>query len=150
MDGQDDMATLREQVRIQAGQVRRLEHALGLLEDKDEIRRLQYCYGYFMDNRMFREMVELFADHGAWMEIGGRGRYEGRERIHAFLLDTTVHPAWQRRGIGRELVRQATQAARERGMEWLHVDYEPHLDAFYRGCGFTPTLAGLIRLDESA
>ncbi len=69
---------------------------------------------------------------------------------HAFLLDTTVHPVWQRRGIGRELVRQATQAARERGMAWLHVDYEPHLDAFYRACGFTPTLAGLIRLDGRA
>ncbi len=68
--------------------------------------------------------------------------------IHAFLLDTTVHPAWQRRGIGGELVHRATQAARERGMEWLHVDYEPHLDAFYRSCGFVPTLAGLIRLDE--
>ena len=67
--------------------------------------------------------------------------------IHAFLLDTTVHPAWQRRGIGSELVRQATQAAYESGMEWLHVDYEPHLDTFYRACGFTPTLAGLIRLD---
>lgn len=67
--------------------------------------------------------------------------------IHAFLLDTTVHPVLQRRGIGRELVRQATQAARDRGMAWLHVDYEPHLDAFYRACGFTPTLAGLIRLD---
>ena len=70
--------------------------------------------------------------------------------IHAFLLDTTVHPVWQRRGIGRELVRRATQAARDRGMEWLHVDYEPHLDTFYRGCDFTPTLAGLIRLDGRA
>lgn len=94
MDGQDDMATLRDQVRIQAGQIRRLEHALGLLEDKDEIRRLQYCYGYFMDNRMFREMVDLFADHGAWMEIGGRGRYEGRERIHAFLLEVLGDGRW--------------------------------------------------------
>ena len=66
--------------------------------------------------------------------------------IHAFLLDTTVHPAWQRRGIGREVVRRATQAARDRGMAWLHVDYEPHLEPFYRSCGFTPTRAGLIRL----
>ena len=66
--------------------------------------------------------------------------------VHAFLLDTTVHPNWQRRGIGRELVTCAAGAARAHGMHWLHVDYEPHLDAFYRGCGFTPTLAGLMRL----
>ena len=66
--------------------------------------------------------------------------------IHAFLLDTTVHPDFQRHGIGRELVAQATQVARERGIEWLHVDYEPHLEAIYRGCGFRHTAAGLIRL----
>ncbi len=68
--------------------------------------------------------------------------------IHAFLLDTTVHPDWRRQGIGRQLVRRAAAVAQERGMQWLHVDYEPHLDAFYRGCGFEPTLAGLIRLNR--
>jgi GNAT superfamily N-acetyltransferase len=68
--------------------------------------------------------------------------------IHAFLLDTTVHADWQRRGIGRALAREAVTVAAARGMEWLHVDYEPHLDGFYRGCGFQPTLAGLIRLPE--
>ena len=31
-------------------------------------------------------------------------------------------------------------------MHWLHVDYEPHLEPFYRACGFTPTLAGLLGL----
>lgn len=66
--------------------------------------------------------------------------------VHAFLLDTTVHPAYQRQGIGRALVREAAAMARERGAEWLHVDYEDELDAFYRGCGFRPTLAGLIDL----
>jgi GNAT superfamily N-acetyltransferase len=66
--------------------------------------------------------------------------------IHAFILDTTVHPDFQRRGIGVRLVREAADAARLRGMEWLHVDYDPHLDAFYRACGFEPTPAGLMRL----
>ena len=65
---------------------------------------------------------------------------------HAFLLDTTVHAAYQRRGIGRELVVRAAATARSRGADWLHVDYEPHLEAFYRGCGFAPTMAGLLRL----
>ena len=36
--------------------------------------------------------------------------------------------------------------AAARGASWVHVDYEPHLDGFYRGCGFTPAAAGLIRL----
>lgn len=66
--------------------------------------------------------------------------------IHAFLLDTTVHPAQGRQGIGRRLVEIAAEEARERGIQWLHVDYEPHLEPFYRACGFEPTPAGLIRL----
>lgn len=65
---------------------------------------------------------------------------------HAFLLDPTVDVAYQRHGIGRELVRRVTDAARERGAEWLHVDYEPQLAAFYTACGFRPTNAGLIDL----
>ncbi|HUX49921.1 MAG TPA: GNAT family N-acetyltransferase, partial [Spirochaetia bacterium] len=51
-----------------------------------------------------------------------------------------------RRGIGRELVERATAAVRERGLQWLHVDYEPHLEPFYARCGFRSTAAGLIRL----
>lgn len=70
--------------------------------------------------------------------------------IHAFLLEPTVHPDMRRRGLGTELVRRAAAAARERGCQWLHVDYESHLDGFYKACGFKPTLAGLIRLDEDS
>ncbi|MGV3618681.1 MAG: GNAT family N-acetyltransferase [Fimbriimonas sp.] len=86
------------------------------------------------------------------------GAYRGTELVgfvnvawdggaHAFLLDTTVHPNVQRQGVGTELVTRAVQAARERGAEWLHVDYDPHLREFYAGCGFRPTEAGLMRLD---
>lgn len=66
--------------------------------------------------------------------------------VHAFILDTAVGPGFRRRGLATELVRVATDLARKRGAEWLHVDFEPHLTAFYRGCGFRPTEAGLIRL----
>jgi GNAT superfamily N-acetyltransferase len=65
---------------------------------------------------------------------------------HAFLLDPTVHKDVQRRGLGTRLVQRATEVSRERGGRWLHVDYEDHLDAFYRRCGFRPTKAGLIQL----
>lgn len=66
--------------------------------------------------------------------------------VHAFLLEPTVHPDLRRRGIGRTLVERAVAVARERGLEWVHVDYEPHLRAFYQACGFVPTDAGLIHL----
>jgi ribosomal protein S18 acetylase RimI-like enzyme len=66
--------------------------------------------------------------------------------VHGFLLDPTVHPEFRRRGLGRSLVRQAADIARQRGAHWLHVDFEPHLEGFYRGCGFRPTRAGLLPL----
>ena len=66
--------------------------------------------------------------------------------VHSFLLEPTVRPNFRRRGIGRSLVECAVAVAREREMEWVHVDYEPHLREFYRACGFTPTNAGLIHL----
>jgi GNAT superfamily N-acetyltransferase len=70
--------------------------------------------------------------------------------VHAFLLDTTVHPDLRRQGLGTRLVRAAATASAARGAEWLHVDYEPHLEGFYRGCGFVATHAGLLRLDGPA
>jgi GNAT superfamily N-acetyltransferase len=69
-------------------------------------------------------------------------------RVHAFLLDTTVHPDYRHHGVGKELVRLAAQQAREAGCEWLHVDYEPDLAPFYEACGFRPTAAGLLHLQE--
>ncbi len=66
---------------------------------------------------------------------------------HAFVLDTAVHPDHQRRGIGAALVHTAAHEAARAGCEWLHVDYEPHLRAFYQdSCGFRPTAAGLFHL----
>lgn len=66
---------------------------------------------------------------------------------HAFLLDTVVDPARQRQGIGEHLVNRARQEAHNAGCQWIHVDFEPHLEDFYiRTCGFHPTAAGLISL----
>ena len=69
--------------------------------------------------------------------------------IHAFILDTAVHPDFRRQGIATRLVKEATNLARQRGAEWLHVDFEPHLEKFYADCGFRPTLAGLIDLQAA-
>jgi GNAT superfamily N-acetyltransferase len=65
---------------------------------------------------------------------------------HAFLLNTTVHPDWRHKGIGRALVEKAAAIAKDKGVHWLHVDYEPHLGKFYKDCGFNHTEAGLMFL----
>jgi GNAT superfamily N-acetyltransferase len=66
---------------------------------------------------------------------------------HAFLLDTAVDPDRQHRGVGVALVTAAAAETRAAGCEWLHVDFEPHLEHFYLDrCGFRATGAGLIQL----
>jgi GNAT superfamily N-acetyltransferase len=69
--------------------------------------------------------------------------------VHFFLLDTTVHPDRQGKGIGQRLVEEAIDACRGHG-EWLHVDADEDLmTGFYvRHCGFDPTAAGLVDLRQ--
>lgn len=116
------------------------------------------------------EMVDLVRSHGGRAEAGWWDRiqrhslgwvsardadgllvgfvnvaWDGGD--HAFLIDTKTRGNHQRQGIGRELVRHAIEHSRTAGCEWLHVDYEPHLAAFYLdACGFRPTEAGLVHL----
>jgi GNAT superfamily N-acetyltransferase len=92
-----------------------------------------------------RSLTYVCAYHGERLVGFAYVAWDGRQ--HAFLLDPTVHPEYRHRGIGTELIRLATAAARDAGCEWLHVDYEASLSPFYEHCGFTPTSAGLIRLN---
>lgn len=67
--------------------------------------------------------------------------------VHAFLLDTMVVTSVRGLGIATKMVDVAVQETRVAGCEWLHVDFEVHLEGFYFGCcGFRPTKAGLIAL----
>jgi len=67
--------------------------------------------------------------------------------VHAWLQDTMVAAAARGRGIGTGLVARAAEAARDAGCDYLHVDFDDHLEPFYLGaCGFGPTSAGLLRL----
>jgi GNAT superfamily N-acetyltransferase len=67
--------------------------------------------------------------------------------VHAWLQDTMVAASARHRGIGAEVVALARRRATENGCEWLHVDFDEHLAAFYiDACGFAPTAAGLMAL----
>jgi GNAT superfamily N-acetyltransferase len=119
------------------------------------------------------EIVELTESHGGNPEPGwwdrirghslgwvtarsGEGQLVGFVNVawdgggHAFLIDTKTRPSHQRQGLGTAVVRRAVEEARAAGCEWLFVDFEPHLEAFYlESCGFRPTAAGLVHLTGS-
>ena len=67
--------------------------------------------------------------------------------VHAWLQDLMVATSHRHQGVGRRLVDEVTEQVRAAGCEWLHVDFDDALRAFYfDACGFTPTNAGLKHL----
>ena len=96
---------------------------------------------------------ERLREHAlTWVGAFDEGRLVGFVQVawdggkHAFIVDTAVDPEWQGRGIGAAVVGAAVDEARRAGCEWVHVDFEPHLESFYFDrCGFRPTAAGLIQ-----
>ncbi len=57
-----------------------LEARVQTLQDTEQIRRLQYVYGYYLDKKLWDEIVPLFTEDCV-VEIGGRGQYIGREHV---------------------------------------------------------------------
>lgn len=65
-------------------QISRLEIEAERLEDIGEIKRLQRIFGYYLDNAMWDQLTELFADDGS-IEIGLDGIYSGKERVRKYF-----------------------------------------------------------------
>ncbi|WP_326761623.1 nuclear transport factor 2 family protein [Streptomyces phaeochromogenes] len=77
--------------------IRILERRLAAVEARDAVERLQYQYGFYLDNRMWDELAELFCDdaHGPpSIEIGRRGSYTGRDRVREFLVEVLGEGRW--------------------------------------------------------
>ncbi|MDX1561588.1 MAG: nuclear transport factor 2 family protein [Gammaproteobacteria bacterium] len=61
-----------------------LEHRRQLVEDSDDIKRLQRAYGYYLDHALWDEVADLFAADAS-LEIGLDGVYIGQERIREYF-----------------------------------------------------------------
>ena len=67
--------------------------------------------------------------------------------VHAWIQDVIVARSARHMGIGRSLVETAIATVSSSDLEWLHVDFDDDLSAFYiDACGFEPSRAGLIDL----
>ncbi|OHV27915.1 MULTISPECIES: GNAT family N-acetyltransferase [Pseudofrankia] len=113
---------------------------------------LDALFGASWPNRRPASFVPVLTRSLTWIAARRAGHLVGFVNVvgdggvHAFILDTTVHPDQRRQGLGIRLVRAAADEAKANGAKWLHVDYEPHLETFYERCGFRHTPAGLLRL----
>jgi hypothetical protein len=71
-----------------------LEQRLAAVEDRDAIERLQNQYGFYLDNRMWDEVADLFCDDAPSIEIGRRGNYIGKPRVRRFLHEVLGQGRW--------------------------------------------------------
>jgi len=85
MDTRQDLLKRIEQLEHKLDVL--VENRLGVLEDIEQINRLQRMYGYYIDLCLWEPMADLFAEDGCAIEIGSRGRYVGKANILKFLRD---------------------------------------------------------------
>lgn len=98
------------------------------------------------DAILTRSLVHIGAYSGSMLVGFANVAWDGG--VHAFLVDVCVHPDHRDHGVGQAMVEKAIAVARARGAKWIHADFEPHLRAFYRSCGFEPVDAGVLRIRD--
>ncbi|WP_207764914.1 nuclear transport factor 2 family protein [Hyphococcus luteus] len=57
-----------------------LEQRIAAMNDEDDVRNLQNAYGYYVDRKMWDDVVDLFAEDSA-VEIAGAGVFKGPEGV---------------------------------------------------------------------
>lgn len=79
-----DSAADAGQIAALRAQLDTLQARKQRIEDSNDIKRLQRAYGYYMEEALWDDVVQLFAED-ATLEFGRDGVYTGKERIRAYL-----------------------------------------------------------------
>ncbi|HLF11000.1 MAG TPA: nuclear transport factor 2 family protein [Gammaproteobacteria bacterium] len=73
-----------QQLAALEAQIEALEQRKSLIEDANDIKRLQRAYGYYVDEALWDQVADLFAADGT-IEIGLDGVYAGKARVREYL-----------------------------------------------------------------
>jgi hypothetical protein len=65
--------------------IKTLEEKVTKLEDIDQIKDLQRIYGYYLDNRMYDEAIDLFSENTDIFEVSSIGVFKGKAGVRRFL-----------------------------------------------------------------
>jgi hypothetical protein len=79
-----------------AEEIEQLEKQITLLEDVQEIENLQRLYGYYFDNAMFNEVIDLFSENTESVEVTDHGVFRGKEglkRMYGRMMGAP-RPGW--------------------------------------------------------
>jgi hypothetical protein len=67
--------------------VEALEKKLSAVQDVQDIEKLQRAYGFYLDNRRWDEIVDLFSDDAESLEISDSGVYLGKKGVERFFKE---------------------------------------------------------------
>lgn len=113
----------------------------------DEVPKLRERIGW---GRRYQDYPTVFQRCNFWVGVRDEdnnliafGYVAGMGLEHGYLEDIIVHPDYQRKGIGVQLVRSLLQEAERIGLEIVTVSYEDKSKSFYHTCGFTISSGGV-------
>lgn len=65
----------------EAGKLQALAERIQRLEDIKQIERLQRLYGYYLDNHMKQEVIDLFSENTESIEVSDHGVFLGKQGV---------------------------------------------------------------------
>jgi hypothetical protein len=77
--------TLEARLKALEGKIQTLEAEVTAARDIQEIKKLQRTYGYYLDNRMWDDVVDLFSENTESLEISDSGVYLGKAGVERFF-----------------------------------------------------------------
>jgi hypothetical protein len=80
-----DIKTLQAKISSLEKKIAVIETELTAVHDIQEIEKLQRTYGYYLDNRLWDDVVDLFSDKTESLEISDSGVYLGKAGVERFF-----------------------------------------------------------------
>lgn len=93
-----------------------------------------------------KSLLYIIAKDGA--EVVGYLNVPHDGKHHAFIVDLAVHPTYRRKGIALAMLKKASDICRDKGYEWLHLDFSEDLTPLYQKAEFKIGPAGIIYLKD--
>ena len=94
---------------------------------KKKLGNTYFCVGCFRGNRLV-----------GYLDVVSDGIDD------AYIRDLVVHPDYQRRGIGLNLLNMVIKRVQSDGIKMVNVIFEPRLEKFYKKANFDILFAGQI------
>ena len=74
-----------EKLEARVRALEKMEARVSTLEDTEQIKKLQMVYGYYLDNDMYADIIELFSENTESVEIADHGVFLGKEGVRKFF-----------------------------------------------------------------